>query len=173
MEWHKMYYNGLETNIECTKNGIVKRLKVDWARQEFAKIGEVDFSNLIDSKGYDRLGILVKGVGRKCIRHHQIIAATFLDYKFGQNLWQVDHIDNNKKNNSLVNLQLLDNRSNTTKSWSNRKKNNLPCGVLKRKSGNYEAQIFFNGKKHNLGTYKNIEDASNAYKNKLKEIKSI
>ena len=46
MEWHKMYYNGLQTNIECTNDGKVRRVKVDWTKRSDVRIGEVDFSQL-------------------------------------------------------------------------------------------------------------------------------
>jgi hypothetical protein len=64
LKWHPVYYNGLETNVEVTHCGKVKRIKKDWlisTRRKF-KIGEVDFSELkIHPAGYQRIGINVKG----------------------------------------------------------------------------------------------------------------
>lgn len=44
---------------------------------------------------------------------HRLVAQAFLS-DFNDNLF-VDHIDNNKKNNSVTNLQMLSNRGNCTK----------------------------------------------------------
>ena len=174
MEWEKMYYNDLETNIECKEDGSIRRIKVDWSRQEVAKLGEYDFDKLKPHyKGYNRIAIVVKGLGSMTIKQHQAIAASFLGYKFNQMHTQVDHIDNNVKNNALSNLQLLDNRSNTSKSWALRKKNkNLPTGVSLRDSGRYSAIINLNGKVVNLGRYDSIEMANEVYQQALKNHKN-
>ena len=174
MEWVKMYYNGLETNVECREDGCVRRIKVDWSRQEVAKLGEYDFDKLKPHyKGYNRLAIVVKGLGSMTIKQHQAIAASFLGYKFNQMHTQVDHIDNNIKNNRLSNLQLLDNRSNTSKSWALRKKNkNLPTGVSLRDSGRYGVAINLNGKVFYLGRYDTIEMANEVYQQALKNHKN-
>jgi hypothetical protein len=173
-EWVKMYYNGLETNIECKKDGSIRRIKVDWSRQELAKLGEVDFSKLTPHyKGYNRVGIVVKGIGRTTIKQHQAIAATFLGYEFKQMHTQVDHIDNDVKNNNLSNLQLLDNRANTAKSWAIRKKNkNLPAGVFLKDSGRYAAVINLGGNYINLGRYDSVETATKVYQQALQKYKN-
>jgi hypothetical protein len=174
MEWVKMYYNDLETNVECREDGCVRRIKVDWSRQEVAKLGEYDFDKLKPHyKGYNRITIIIKGLGSLSIKQHQAIASAFLGYKFKQMHTQVDHIDNNVKNNKLSNLQLLDNRANTSKSWALRKKNKyLPTGVFLKDSGRYGVSINLNGKVFYLGRYDTIEMANEVYQKAIKNHKN-
>lgn len=82
------------------------------------------------------------------------------DYKL-----QVDHIDENKKNNCINNLQLLTNRQNTGKGKQKYRIYNLPTGVYYRKNINkFRSMIQINGKSIHLGYFNSIDQASNAYK---------
>lgn len=183
MEWHKMYYNGLETNIECTMCGKVRRIKVDWSKGKNVKIGEVNWLELkTNNKGYHSIPIKVKGYVTNSTSIHQLIYATFNPkYKFKTKL-KVDHIDSNKKNNNINNLQLIDNRENISKSAYLKKTTNLPIGVFKvclkykeKKYIYYRAGIRLENNKNtkHLGNFKTPEEASEAYQKKLKEIKQI
>ena len=59
--WYPVFYNGLETNVEVTRCGKVRRVRVDWLKYTTnAKIGEVDFSILSLNKGYHQLNISIK-----------------------------------------------------------------------------------------------------------------
>lgn len=83
---------------------------------------------------------------------------------------QIDHIDENKLNNTISNLQLLSNRENKSKSANLKKKNHLPIGVFfDSKKQKYVAAIKINYKKHHLGTYNTPEEASRIYQDKLEE----
>jgi hypothetical protein len=66
----------------------------------------------ISPKGYLRVH-LRKDKKEKVATIHQIVMRTFNQIK--DNNLTVDHIDNNKLNNSLTNLQLLTARENTLK----------------------------------------------------------
>jgi len=108
---------------------------------------------------------------RKCFKIHLLVWDHFGDkIRDGRKL-QVDHIDENKTNNRIDNLQLLTNRQNTSKgklkynnssqytgvSWSN---------VCKK----WQGLIQINGKLKYLGLFESEYEAHLAYKKALKNI---
>lgn len=170
LEWHPVFYNGLETNVEVTKCGRVRRIKVHWLKYNTsAKLGEIDFNKLSSSKGYNQIGIQIKGLQKRIVQVHQLVAAAFLNYQWNGSKLVIDHIDSNKQNNNLNNLKVVTLRENSSKERT--KKSGTPVGVwFEKKVNKYQSQIYINGKKITIGRYNTIEEASNAYKNKLKEI---
>jgi len=96
-----------------------------------------------------------------------LVAITFLNHKPCGLKLVVDHIDNNKINDKLYNLQIITQRENCIK---DRKNKTGYTGVYKNSSSNYVASISINGKIKNLGTYKTKIKASQAYQNELKKI---
>ena len=169
LEWHPVFYNGLETNVEVTRCGRVRRVKVDWMKRN-TSIGEVNFSKLkLHPQGYKIIGIQIKDLKPKTIQIQQLVAASFLGYNFNGHKLVVDHKDDNKLNNHIDNLQIITQRENNSKERT--LKSGLPVGVCFRKDINkYRSQIYLNGKIKYLGCYNTSEEASNAYQNKLKEI---
>jgi hypothetical protein len=168
--WYPFFYNGLETNIEVTKCSKVRKLKKDWYGKGSGsykiKYGEVNFNELKQNNGYNRVNVQIKGLKPKTIHIHRIVSAVFLDYKFMQHKLVVDHIDSNKQNNHLNNLRLISHRENTSKEKSI--KSGFPPGVTFRKTTKkYITQIQINNKRINLGSFNTIEEASQAYQNKL------
>ena len=77
MEWNKFYYNGYETNVEVTSDGRIRRIKTDWCKG--TSLGDVDFSKLKDDGYYNRLKVMIKGLGRKTIK---VQSAPFTDYSY-------------------------------------------------------------------------------------------
>jgi hypothetical protein len=121
------------------------------------------------SNGYLQVCFSVKGI-RKVRLVHQIIAIVFLDHIPNGRSIQVNHINENKLDNRIHNLEILTARENTTIA-SYHRRGGLPPGVnlLKTSSVNkYRARITFNGKKKNLGVFSTPEEASNAYQIALK-----
>lgn len=172
MEWKAVYYNGLETNVEVTKCGKVRKIKVDWYGKGKGsyqiKIGEIDFNTLSLNNGYKQIKVQIKGLERKTIKLHQLVAAAFLHYKFQGIKLVVDHVDSNKQNNHLDNLRVISHRENVSK--EKLIKSGLPTGVYYNKlAKKYQSYIQINKKRIHLGYFNTIEDASNAYQNKLKE----
>ena len=55
-------------------------------------------------------------IGKKLMYVHQLVAMAFLNHKPNGHTLVVDHIDNNKKNNRLDNIQIVSTRYNTVKS---------------------------------------------------------
>ena len=74
---------------------------------------------------------------------------------------QVDHIDNNKSNNKIDNLQLLTNRQNRIKETIGKRQ--IPLGVYPLPSGNYYSKIQINKKVIYLGCFNNVKEASLTY----------
>ena len=124
----------------------------------------------IDSKGYLRYTLswkLKNKIG--CYRAHQLVAIEFLGHKLcGMNLI-IDHINDNKLDNRVENLQIVTNRFNARKTQG--KYSSQYKGVhwnKKRKKWNSSIQI--NGKNKNLGCFIDEHEAHLVYQNALKNI---
>tara|TARA_R110000824_G_scaffold189532_1_gene370965 strand:- start:286 stop:759 length:474 start_codon:yes stop_codon:yes gene_type:complete len=119
----------------------------------------------VTPQGYLIVALSKKGVvTRKTI--HQLVAIAFLDHKPDGLKTTVDHVDNNKLNNSIKNLQLTTNRENTSKDRKN--KTSRFTGVCWHKtSGKWRSSIYFKGKQKHLGYFTAELEASNAYQKAL------
>jgi hypothetical protein len=174
LEWKPVYYNGLETNVEVTKCGKVKKVQKEW--YGFSKYcsniiyGEIDLTKLkLNKNGYRQIGIQIKEFKPRQVHIQQLVASAFLDYKWNGHDFVVMHLDDNPLNNNLSNLQIGTNRKNCSQERTI--KTGLPVGVCwHKKAKKYLAQIHINGKNNYLGLFNTIEEASQAYQNKLKEI---
>lgn len=167
MEWIKVYYNGLETNIEVTKSGMVRRVHRDWLGINTSKHGEISFDKLKKYQGYQVISIQVYSLKTKTVRAHQMMASAFLNYKFTNDRKTViDHIDSNRSNNRLNNLRIISQRENCSKERTLKK--GLPVGVyFIKRNKKYRACITINGKYIHLGYFNTAEEASNEYKKKF------
>ena len=94
------------------------------------------------------------------------MAITFFYFKPNGYELVVDHIDNDKTNDSLYNLQILTQRRNLTK--EKRAKSGYTGVTISGK--NWCAKININKERIHLGTFKTREEASQAYQNALKKI---
>lgn len=165
MEWYPVLYNGLETNVEVTRCGNVRKVKVDWLLRNATK----NFKIYKNSYGYFVIDIRIKKIGKKNLSIHQIVAITFLNHKTNGHKLVIDHIDSDKLNNHIDNLRIVTHRENTSKERTI--KSGLPVGVTWHKATKkYRSRIRINGIETYLGLFNNIEDASNAYQKKLKSL---
>ena len=122
----------------------------------------------LDGRGYYKV-TLSKDGKTKTIRIHILVDTAFLGHKPDGYKIVIDHIDNNKLNNNLTNLQLISQRDNSSKD----KKNGTSqySGVTWHKNTNkWRSQITVNGKKKHLGYFKLEEEAYEAYQKALKEL---
>lgn len=122
----------------------------------------------LSKKGYPTVVLSVNTI-EKNTQVHQLVAMTFLNHTpCGMGL-VVDHINNNKLDNRLENLQLITQRENSYRLQGNySSKYKGVCWFTSRKK--WVSRIHIDGKTHHLGYFNTEEEASIAYQNKLKTI---
>jgi hypothetical protein len=102
---------------------------------------------------------------------HQLVAEHFLDHTPCGHKLVVNHIDFNKANNLVTNLEVVTSRVNANQ--KHLKSSSAYTGVhYCNTSGKWVSQIGFNGKSFNLGYFDVEYDAHLAYEYKLKSIES-
>lgn len=118
--------------------------------------------------GYLHVSFSVKGVRKLCYVH-QLVAMAFLGHTPCGYRKVVDHLNNIRSDNRVGNLQITDVRTNSSKDA----KGTLPTGVnfnKRSKKKPYRARIQINGVRVHLGSFPTVEEAHQAYLNKLQEI---
>lgn len=120
----------------------------------------------LDKDGYKKC-VLCKGDGtKKTFRICILVWDTFKNDS--RNGLQIDHIDEDKQNDFIDNLQLLTSRQNTAK--GKQKYRIFPTGVHRTGTTKFRAIIYTNGKNRNLGFYGCPLLASIAYQNALAQL---
>jgi hypothetical protein len=121
--------------------------------------------------GYGYLHVGLRNNGLKTKHVHRLVADAFLNYIAQKGKIVIDHLDNNKLNNRLDNLQIISHRENISK---DRKNNTGITGVRWSKYHNkFIAQIGYNNKNYHLGCFDCKYEAHLVYQNKLKEVINI
>jgi len=111
------------------------------------------------SDGYIRIGLYIKG---KQTYYYlaRLVYKTFIG--IDNNDLQINHIDKNKLNNSLNNLELISSRENSChRSKLNSKKSSIYNGVSRMKKNSWKSYIYFNSKQITLGIFKTELEAYN------------
>jgi len=160
-------YEGL---YEVSNLGNVKSLSRKWVSGNGGKRSrdEIIMKPFVTGKfrNYYTLELSKDGI-KKTFKVHQLVAIAFLNHtpnKYDGLL--VDHIDGNKLNNHLSNLQLVTNRKNSSKDRKN--KTSKFTGVSWHKQSNkWLAQVRKNNKVEYLGVFEKEEEAAIAYLNSL------
>ena len=94
----------------------------------------------------------------------------FLGYKNdGNRQFVINHIDGNKINNHVSNLEIVTHRENVS-IWHRNGIDKDSIGVEKTKNGTYRSRIYINGKNITIGTFKTKEKAHNKYMDELNEV---
>ncbi len=117
----------------------------------------------------DKFGYLIVSLSKnnikKTFKIHHLVTLQFLNHKKCGFKLVVDHINGNKENNNLNNLQIISQRANTSKKIT---KSKYGTGVTYDKRCNrYISRIHINGIREYLGSFKTEIEANNAYINKL------
>jgi hypothetical protein len=85
----------------------------------------------VDNKGYNRVSLHIDGIGRQTKLVHRLVAEQFLPNPL--NLPQVNHIDGNKSNNAVSNLEWCTGQDNVTHS--------IITGLVKRGSARPNSKL--------------------------------
>ena len=132
------------------------------------KLGKL-FKTNINSWGYLFVRLSKNGKS-KTLRIHQLVAVAFLNHKpDGTHKLVVDHINDDKLDNRVENLQIVTQRENSHKTQGNY--SSKYKGVhWSTRDNKWLSQIQINGKLKYLGLFKCELAASVAYQNKLKTL---
>lgn len=114
----------------------------------------------INHKGYLIVQLCLNG-HRKNKRIHRLVAEAFLPNTEG--FPEVDHIDNDVKNNRVDNLRWATGSYNTRNREVCRRATSKYNGVQKTKTGTYKASAWFERKTVYLGTFKEEVKAAQAF----------
>ena len=145
----------LERNVKYLKGG----LKV--VKEKILKTGD-------NGNGYLITRLSLNGKA-KTFHVHQLVAAAFLNHTPNGHAIVIDHIDTNKSNNELSNLQLITQRENLSKDKKGGASKYTGAHWFKNIK-KWGSSIRINGKLKHLGCFKCELEASAAYQSKLKEI---
>jgi hypothetical protein len=123
----------------------------------------------VSSTGY-KIVVLYDNTKAKTKKIHQLLAESFLNHTpNGFKGLVVDHIDNNKLNNALDNLQIISQRRNTWK--SNIKRSSKYTGVSWNKDREkWYVRLWIKDKNIFLGSFDCELKAALSYYNKVKEL---
>ena len=124
-------------------------------------------SSIDKTKGYYRVCLYNSGK-RKSFYIHQLVAIAFLGHIPNGNSLVVDHINNDKANNELSNLQVISSRENSSKDkWRHNPSSLYPGVYYSLTKKKWASSISVNGTPFHLG-YFNIESiAGQEYSNAL------
>ena len=124
----------------------------------------VDFRNQTKPGGVagslNHTGYIFIAINGRCFCAHRLAWAFYHNQDPGS--MQVDHIDQNKSNNKIVNLRLANHGSNNAYAGP-QKNNKLGVKGVNYKKGKFCVSIRINRKSYNLGCYDTVEEASNVY----------
>jgi hypothetical protein len=141
---------------QITANGVVKKYD-----------GKI-LKGSTTTSGY-RLIVLCVNRNVKAYTIHQLVAMSFLNHKPDGHKLVIDHINDNKSDNRVENLQIVTQRVNTCKTQG--KYSSKYKGVCYNKKANkWQSNIRINGKLKHLGLFKCELAASYAYQKALKEL---
>ena len=122
----------------------------------------------LDSSGY-LLVCLCKDGKVKTFTIHQLVAVAFLNHTPNGCKIIIDHIDNDKLNNNIINLQLITHRQNASKDKKGCSSDYVGVSYNKQ-SNKWQSMMYLNGVNRYLGSFMKEHDAHLAYQEKLKSI---
>lgn len=144
---------GYEGIYQVSNLGRVKSIQ-KWRGTNFRIL-----SDRFNCHGYNTV-VLYKDKKSKQFTVHQLMAIVFLGHNPCGMSIQVDHIDNDRKNNKLTNLQILTDKEHIKKTYKNLKSSSKYTGVSWDKINNkWRASISKNKKVYNLGRFETEEEA--------------
>lgn len=109
---------GFEQHYEVSSKGRVKRKKGETIYKDgrTAHFSETILKPSLNHKGYEKVYLSIKS--KKYSKYvHRLVAQSFIENK--ENKSTVNHIDCNKRNNSVENLEWMTNKENMRHAFSN------------------------------------------------------
>ncbi len=145
---------GYEGIYQVSNFGNVKSCKTNLIRSPY-----------LEKSGYYSLRLYINSIG-KTRTIHQLVAESFLNHKRCGYKLVVNHIDFNKTNNKVDNLEVITNRENSNRKHieSSSKYVGVQWNTEKRK---WKSTIRINGNRNHLGYFITELEASEAYKEAL------
>ena len=120
-----------------------------------------------NSCGY-YLVILSKNGIKQTLKIHRLVALHFIPNP--ENLREIDHINQDKANNSITNLRWISKSNNLRNRTKFKNSSSKYIGVyFNKEKGKYVAQIQINNKNKYIGLYETEEDAGKAWDDYVKE----
>lgn len=150
---------GYEGCYQVSDLGRVKSLK--WGKERILNAGH-------DGGGYLIVGLCKNGK-QKVYKPHQLVAIYFHNHTPCGMKLVVHHKNENITDNRAVNLEIVTNRDNISKSKTGYSSKHIGVYWVEYR-GRWAAQISIDGKSTYIGYYKKEIDASNAYQDKLKTL---
>tara|TARA_R110000822_G_scaffold33947_5_gene96435 strand:- start:892 stop:1422 length:531 start_codon:yes stop_codon:yes gene_type:complete len=125
------------------------------------------------SPGVNAAGYLIVGLSKESKQKsryiHQLVAESFFNHKPCGYKLVINHLDFNKSNNLVTNLEVVTNRVNSN--HKHIKSSSIYTGVsYRKKQSKWSSSIYFNSKSVFLGLFDDEYDAHLAYQDKLKSI---
>ena len=159
---------GFEGLYQISNYGNLKSCKRYVKGKIEKRIANEKLLNLCKDKDGYLMAILHRDKVRKTVKIHRLVADAFIDKIDGKNI--VNHIDLNKSNNFLSNLEWVSSLENNCHSRLGMKSSSKYIGVYFCKRKNlFKAGIKISGKRFNLGSFNTEEDAYKARVNYEKE----
>ena len=158
---------GYEGIYQISNEGNLKSLK--WNKSKILK-------KHIDNNGYYSSNLTLNNK-YKTFRLHMLVAKAFLNHTpDGTTKLVVNHIDGNKLNNNINNLEVVTHRENITtcsKTRGNNFSSNYKGVSYYKPTGKWKATVTFNKKSIHLGYFYNELDAHLAFLEKFNELNKI
>lgn len=156
---------GYEGCYQVSNLGNVKSLKrIVKFGNSVRVIPEKILKQLKNKRGYLEVKLSIKSkTSTKPV--HKLIGLAFIPHEKGM---CVNHIDQDKTNNKLINLEIVNHIENDCYSIDKSKTTSKYIGVRFKNNG-WETQIRFQKKRYYLGRYKTEDEARKAYLNFIKE----
>lgn len=122
----------------------------------------------LEKNGYYSIRLYKNNIG-KTRKVHQLVAESFLNHKRCGHKLVVNHIDFNKANNKVDNLEIVTNRENSNR--KHLKSTSKYIGVhWNKEDKKWKSSITINGKTKHLGYFTDESEASEAYQEALLNI---
>jgi hypothetical protein len=164
-----------ELLYEVSNIGRVRSLPREWTignggiRKHNGRILKPNISGC----GYLKLN-LYKDSKRKTIKVHQLVAMVFLGHIPDGYKIVVDHINENKLDNRVENLQLISNRKNAFRVKNNKGYSSNYKGVsLNKKTNKWVSNIVINNTQVSLGYFSNEKEAAKSYEIAAKNLEKF